>query len=440
MNALTSDFAGPPRAAARQVSSTALADRRASNLFIHIGMIGCLCLQRFCIYIGESPVYLCLLLFFGALAWLLVTRRAAFRPVPAALYGMVAAATLLSALVAANSSDTRISSFSLGSLMSLLVLYAGYTVGPTARFDGRRAFGIFLFYVRLCAVLGIAQYLAQFAGVRLFSFLVTFPALRPVLVEPLFNYWPILEYGSTTLRSNGFFLVEPSSFSQLLALAILVEVFVRRSWRYLPLYAVAYLVSYAGTGMLALVVACVLSIVIVPRESGRIILFGLAMLVLTAVVALAFPNQFASLAGRATEVQYAGSSGYARYMLQFDAFDAVWGETRTLIGYGPGALDRASFYSAGSGNPIIKLFIDYGFVGLGAFALFFITALWRRDIALVSLFAFANFQLGGGNLLFAPFVVLSGLLCIWAAPPPPPVRQVAGTVDLRNRRIAVSSS
>ncbi|QXQ07586.1 hypothetical protein KX816_06085 [Sphingosinicellaceae bacterium] len=434
MNALTADFAGPPRAATIAAPSTVVTDQRASSLFIHIGMFGCLCLQRFCIYLGGSPIYVCLPLFFAALAWMLVTRRGAFRPLPVALYGAVAVAALVSALVAANSSDTRISSFSIGSLMSLLVLYAGYTIGPTDRFDGRRVFDIFLFYVRLCAVLGIAQYLAQFAGIRLFSFLVSFPVLRPILVEPLYNYWPILEYGSSILRSNGFFLVEPSTFSQLLALGIVVDVFIRRDWRFLPLYAVAYLVTYAGTGLLALAVACVLSVVVAPRGSGRIILFGLAMLIVAAIVALAFPSQFASLAGRANEVQYAGSSGYARYMLQFDAFDAVWGETRTLIGYGPGALDRATFYSAGSGNPIVKLFIDYGFIGLAAFALFFITSLWRRDVALVSLFAFANFQLGGGNLLFAPFVVMSGLLCIWAAP------QVAGAAEPRNRRSAVRIS
>lgn len=434
MNALTADFAGPPRSVAIPAASTTAADRRASDIFIHIGMIGCLCLQRFCFYIGGSPVYACLPLFLAGLAWLLVTRRAAFRTVPVALYGAVAAAALVSALVAANSSDTRISSFSLGSLLSLMVLYAGYTVGPTDRFDGRRVFTIFLFYVRLCAVLGIAQYFAQFVGIRLFSFLVTFPALRPILVEPLYNYWPILEYGSSLLRSNGFFLVEPSTFSQLLALGIVVDVFVRREWRWLPLYAVAYLVSYAGTGLLALTVACVLSVVVAPRGSGRIILFGIVMLVAALFVALAFPSQFASLAGRANEVQYAGSSGNARYMLQFDAFGAVWGETRTLIGFGPGALDRATFYAAGSGNPIVKLFIDYGFIGLGAFALFFINSLWRREFALVSLFAFANFQLGGGNLLFAPFVVQSALLCIWAAP------QVAGAAEPRNRRSAVRNS
>lgn len=438
MNALTADFAGAPRAAVDPAPSTAAADQRASTIFIHIGMIGCLVLQRFCIYLGASPVFFCLPLFFAALAWLLVTRRAAFRPVPVALYGAVAAAALVSALVAANSSDTRISSFSFGSLMSLMVLYAGYTVGPTERFDGSRLFAIFMIYVRVCAVLGIAQYLAQFAGIRLFSFMVTFPFLRPVLVEPLYNFWPILTYGSSILRSNGFFLIEPSTFSQLLALGILVEVFIRRKWLFLPLYAGAYVVTYAGTGLLALTVACALSVVFDPRGSGRIILFGIGMLIVAAIVALAFPAQFASLAGRVNEVQYAGSSGYARYMLQFEAFDAVWGETRTLIGYGPGALDRASFYSSGSGNPIVKMFIDYGFLGLGAFGAFFITSLWRRDIAVVALFTFANFQLGGGNLLFAPFVVLSGLLCIWSVPPLPLPQAAAG--DRRNLPSAVRNS
>ena len=433
MIALPAAFApAPPRADARSQASV---DERASRIFIHAGMIGCLILQRFGLYIGPSPVAWCLPIFLAALGWMLLTRRAAFRPVPLALYVAVAIAALISTLVAVNTIDSRVATVSVGSLVSLLILYVGFTVGPTRRFDASRTFDIFVFYVRLCAVLGIVQYLAQFGGVRLFSFMVSFPFLKPVLVEPLFNYWPILEYGSTILRSNGFFLVEPSTFSQLLALGILVEVFVRREWRWLPVYGVAYLVTYAGTGMLALAVTCVLYVLVQPRGSGRILVFGLAMLVLALIAALAFPAQFASLAGRATEVQYAGSSGYARYVLQFEAFDAVWGETRTLIGYGPGALDRATFYTPGSGNPIVKLFIDYGFLGLGTFTLFFIGSLWRRDIALVSLFAFVNFQLGGGNLMFAPFVVLSALLCIWAKPP-----QVVAAVGGRSRRTALAIS
>ncbi|WP_419815166.1 hypothetical protein [Glacieibacterium sp.] len=400
----------------RRGLTLAEADARASRWFVHGALFATLILQRFCLYVGASPIYLCLIVFIVLLGWLLVTGRAALRPVPFGLFALAAAIGVVSTLVAVNTFDLRIPEVSFASLLSLLALYMGLVIGPTQRFDGSKVFDIFIRYVRLCAVLGLIQYVAQFAGIKLFSFMISLPALKPVLVEPLFNYWPILAYGSSVLRSNGFFLVEPSTFSQLLALGLLVDVFVRRELRFVPLYAGAYLVSYAGTGMLALGLTCALYPLVSPSGSGRILLFGILLLPLGAAVWAIFPDQFSALADRANEVQYEGSSGYARYVGQFSAFDAVWGETRTLIGYGPGSFERAVFYTPGSGNPVVKLFIDYGVFGLIAFLAFFVSALWRRDIMLVVLFAFVNFQFGGGNLLFPPFVILSAVLCIWSAP------------------------
>ena len=426
-------FAARP---ARPALTLADGDRRASRWFAHGAFIASLLLQRFCLYVGESPIYWCLLIFVAMLGWLLVTGRAAIRPVPFGLFAVTAAIGVVSTLVAVNSFDQRIPEVSFASLLSLLALYMGLVIGPTERFDGARVFDIFIRYVRLCAALGLVQYAAQFAGVKLFSLMVLVPSLKPILVEPLFNYWPILAYGSTTLRSNGFFLVEPSTFSQLLALGILVDVFVRRELRFLPLYAGAYLVSYAGTGLLALGLTCALFPIVSPSGSGKILLFGILLLAVAGVASVAFPDQFSALAGRASEVQYEGSSGYARYVGQFTAFSAVWGETRNLIGYGPGAFERAIFYIPGSGNPVIKLFIDYGVFGLIAFLAFIISALWRRDVVMVSLFSLINFQFGGGNLLFPPFVILSAVLCIWAAPQ---ARRLAATAP-PSRAMTVRSS
>jgi hypothetical protein len=243
-----------------------------------------------------------------------------------------------------------------------------------------------------------------------------FPTLKPFLIEPFFNYHPVVSYGSDILRSNGLFLLEPSTFSQILVLGFLADFFVRRDWRFTPVYGVAYLMTYAGTGLLALVIAAAIAIIIAPREAPRLAIFAAAGAVLIAVAALLFPAQFAGIAGRANELNATGSSGYARYVSQFSAIEAIWGETRTLIGYGPGALERAVFYPQGSGNPAFKLFIDYGFLGVIAFATFFITTLWRGWLALIALFLLVNFQLGGGNLLFPPLVILAAVICIWSRP------------------------
>lgn len=396
------------------------ADRRASFVFLHAMFFASICLQRFCLYAGGSPIYFALPVFLAMLAWLLATGRGAFRPLIVLLFVGVAVAGIASTLVALNAFDMRVSGVSAFSLLSLLVLYVGLMVRPTNRFHGNLALPVFLFYVRLCAVLGIAEYFAQFVGVRLFSFMLAVPALTPVLAEPLFNYQPILAYGSTIMRSNGFFLVEPSVFSQVLVLGIVADFFVRREWRFLPLYGLAYLYTYAGTGLLSLGIAGALFIVIAPRQSPRVLLFAVIGIVLAVAASLAFPSQFGALAGRSDEIGYSGSSGYIRYVSQFDILRSISAETRTLIGYGPGALERATFYTRGGGSAALKLYVDYGLAGLLAFTAFIVAALWRREIALLSLYALVNFQLGGGYLVFPPLVILMTLICVWSRPPSTP--------------------
>ncbi len=392
-------------------------DRRASLVFVHAALIGCICLQRFCIFVGAAPVFFCLPIFVGLVAWMLASGRAEFRTSSLALFAAFTATALASSFIAINSADSRIGGFSLPSLAGLLLLYAGLTIQPNGRFDGTRTFAIFVFYVRLCAVLGIAQYFLQFAGFRFFSFFVAFPQLRPILIEPLYNYQPIIAYGSSIMRSNGFFLLEPSIFSQLLMLGVVVDIFLRRDWRFLPLYGFAYILTYAGTGLVALVIAGLLYCLFFPTRSGRIAMLAIAGIGLAVVAALLLPDQFAALSGRTGELEASGSSAYARYMTQFTVLDVVWGETRTLIGFWPGALERAAFYSAGGGNPALKLFVDYGLIGLLSFAAFFIHTLWRSELAIVTLFVLVNYQLGGGNLMFAPLVVLAAILCIWSTVP-----------------------
>lgn len=397
-------------------------DRRASRWFVHLCLVFSICLQRFCIFVGGGAVYWCLFVFLAGLIWLLATGRARIRPMRAVGFGVFGAAALLSTVLAIAVPDPRIGGASLPSLASILLVYVGLIVVPGDRFDGSGVFDILVRYIRLCAILGLVQYGAQFAGWKAFAFLDLMPSLRPVLVEPLFNYHPVVSYGSSIMRSNGFFLVEPSIFSQLLVLGVVVDVFVRRDWRFLPLYGGAYLVTYAGTGLLALGIAGTLSVLIAPRSSPRLFGLGLGLALLAGLAAVAAPDIFAALGGRATELNQSGSSGYARYVAQFELIDAFGGETRTLFGYGPGTLERANISVAGSINAALKLFFEYGILGLTAFAVFLVGALWQRDIALVSLFLLVNFQFGGGYVLFMPFVVLSALLCIWSAPQPRPAR------------------
>lgn len=389
-------------------------DARAGRIFIHVNLVFCLLLQRFCINVGGGVLYWCLPVFLASLAWLLASGRARLNGFSMWTYGAFALFALVSTMIAVNTVDARINGLSLPSLASVLIVYLGLVVTPSARFDGSRVLGIFLIYARVLAACGIVQYLAQFAGFAVFAFGDVAPALGPVLAEPYFNSHPIVGYGASTMRSNGFFLLEPSIFSQILMLAVAIEVFVERRLWFLPLYGAAYVVTYSGTGILALAITCALAIVVAPRSAPRLLLLGAAGAIVAAAAAFVFPDAAANLLGRSNELSQTGSSGYARYLGQFKLLDAFGGETRTLIGFGPGAMDRAAISTAGSGNAALKLFFEYGVLGLAAFAIFLIGTLWRRDIAVVSLFLLVNYQLGGGYLLFMPLVILAAIICIWS--------------------------
>lgn len=404
-------------------------DRRISRLFVHIALIGAIILQRFCLYAGGSPFFVAQLVFLAAIVAMLLSGRAVLRPVVLLLLVTFATIALVGTVIALNDPDARVG-ISLGSLIVVFLLYAVLVIRPDPRFfDGRSTFAIFVGYMRVCSVLGIVQYLIQFVGIRVFSFTDTVPLLRPFLAEQMYNYRPWLSYGSSLMRSNGFFLLEPSIFSQLLVLALLVDVFVRRVWRYAPLYLVAHMLSYSGTGLLALALTLPLVALVDVRYSRQIAAFAIALVVLGVIGAVALPDQFGALVGRSSELSYSGSSGYARYVAPFQVVGEVWGETRTLIGYGPGALERADFYIPGSSSALIKLFIDYGILGLVAFVTFLVVALWRRDVAILSVYGLVNFQLGGGFLLFPPFIVIMALLCIWSTPEAPAPRSTDPTLD-----------
>lgn len=418
----------------------ATADSARSRLFVHLALISCLCLQRFGLIVGGSSIFFSLPLFLMLLGLMLVSGYGRIRTMSLAVFGLFAIEALVTTLVALNVPETR-HQLSTLSLFSLLAIYLCLLVEPARRFDRRGTIDVFLFYVRLCAALGIAQYLLQFVGVRVFSFMLTVPALKPVLVEALYNYNPIISYGSSITRSNGFFLIEPSVFSQLLALGMAVEFFIKRQLKYLPLYGAAYLFSFSGTGLLALGITIAILLLADRRFSGRILLFLLSLGALTVTAAFVFPDQFASLAGRAGEANYSGSSAYARYFAQFEFIGQYTDKTRSLIGFGPGSMERSGFYFTGSGNPALKLFIDYGILGLGLFTWFLFVSLWRRDIAIISIFCLVNFQMGGGNLLFPPLVILMAVLCIWSGNPDQVVaRRQGSALNHPTRRAAASSA
>jgi hypothetical protein len=413
----------PPSTASRPGAVAAVDPmQRRSYLFVHLSFVVCLCLQRFGVSAGPSTVLFASPPVFAALLfWLFRHGQARISKRGLLLYSGVAFLFMVSTVVSIALPDPRTSN-SIGSLFCILGIYTFAVVEPTSRFDRSRTLDIFMIYIRAFAALGIVQYYAQFAGVVFFNFTDTVPFLKPVLIEHTVAFRPIMAYGSTTMRSNGFLLVEPSVFSQTLAIAVVIEVFLLRQYKYLALYAVAYSVSHSGTGVLCLAVAVFIYSLTSQKNMLRTLGVGVAVVAGLVVISQLFPEALESFSRRSSEMEKSGTSGYTRYVGQFDQIGVYIQEARSWIGYGPGATERSIYYLLGSGNPALKLFVDYGLLGLFAFYGFLGWCLTRARPLMLPILCLVMFQLGGGKLLFSPFVVQILVLCVWSDPNDPRLR------------------
>jgi hypothetical protein len=392
------------------------ADRKASRLFMHVGFITCILLMRFGLLSGTSTLSISLPVTGILVLWALGTGRGRF-DLPSVLNFMAfLTAIAISTAAALSFPDNRVG-ISLLSPIALILNYLLLIVHPSERFDKSQGLEIFLFYMRICVFGGILQYLLQFIGIRFFSFTIATPFLKPILIETRFAFDPIVHYGSSLRRSNGLLMVEPSVFSQMIVFATCIEFFLLKRFKMLPVYAIAYLVSGSGTGALCLILTLPFYVIFFTRQSSRLLVFAGIGLLLASILALVLPDQLALLTRRAGEFTTPGTSGYTRYVSQFEVINVVVDEARVLIGYGPGATDRADFYVLGSGGAIQKLLIDYGVFGMLAFFSLMLTAIWRRDMGMIPLLLFITFLFGGGKLLMTPFIVFVILICIWSDPP-----------------------
>jgi hypothetical protein len=387
-------------------------DARDRAIFVHLNLFAAIILQRFGLILGGSELYLCFVVFLGSVGMLLLRSAARVRLSTLLLYLLALLLFTASALFATAFPRAGVG-MSIMSLVGVAVANIVFLFEPTVQGRGGTVLRTFIVYARVCGVLGIVQYLLQFVGVSLFTMSSYAPFLRPFLVEANYNTEGILAYGSSIHRANGVFLLEPGAFSQLIAIAVLIDGLVLKRYRFLPVYAVAYVLSYSGTGLLCLAITAVLVPVVAPRYAGYIFVALLALVPLGAAATLLFPSQVGHLAARSAELNEPGTSGYMRYVSQQQAWEYFSQGWRLLIGSGPGAFERSPVSVTGTTSTAVKVFAEYGVLGLASFAAFLIQAIWNARIALVSTMMLVVYQFGGGNLLQPPTLILMALLCIW---------------------------
>jgi tetratricopeptide (TPR) repeat protein len=322
-------------------------------------------------------------------------------------------------LYAAMTSITIITLFSKSwfSPPSLLLILVGY-VGFVFRLYGTRddflgTLMIFRQIMSALAAIGLIQFLIQpVIGVRwmfpfdqLLSenwFLADFN-----LIIPLYD-------NASLYKSNGLFFLEPSLFSQFLAIAAIIELLYFHNRIRLVLIVSAMFVSFSGTGLSLLALFGPMAI-LAKRDWKSL---GLGLVGVAVLALFGGYIQVDAFLNRASEFSNPHSSGFARFISPFWILCDYMMQTTggILFGFGPGSLSQV-MHSTGylAHDPSwFKMMFEYGALGMVAFFIFFLTTLYQRcpDRLLATALLYQFLFLGGYlhaayiNFLILTLVVL----------------------------------
>jgi hypothetical protein len=301
-------------------------------------------------------------------------------------------------------------SFSIPSFLLLVAVHLPYVFTVPHSDDSDRIIKFFLGIVTVFAVCGIAQYSLQFVVNARFLFPIENFVPDTFIVQH-FNHQAVMEYGSNEYRANGVFMLEPSFFSQILAVAIVAELCTLGRASRLAVFGLALVVSYSGTGIMVLAIC--LPLCIVARCRWRLLLLGL--LALAVLIPLQVYLHADRLVSRVAEFSSIQSSGYSRFVGGFYLFDQfLWHDPwRALFGYGAGSFTNYTLrvHYAAAEMALFKIVFEFGLVGAVAYFGFLFGCLYySRAPRLVTLAVGITYFLNGIYTPFAHGLALSLLL------------------------------
>ncbi len=373
-------------------------------------------LPRFALHFGQRELSIDVIVTLVCVAVLVLVGGIKPEPVRVALFCLAIGAMLVSASFNGASLTGRVSA---PSFLLLAAIYFAYLFvvpdGSGAIFE--TTLRLFRRFSLIVAVAGVIQFAAQIAipGPTLFTFESFLP--ESILTRS-FNFVIPVPGAWDLNKSNGFFLLEPSHFSQLLGLAIIAEMaFFRPSWR-LAVLGLGLLLSYSGTGLV--VCGLFVPLLLVRRGYGRLVVVLLG----GAFVLFLFANliHLTSLFERVSEFDSEQSSAFARFLSPFYLFkDVVFPHIQTtLFGLGPGSIEPYfnSMDYAVHDPTWGKLFFEYGLVGTIPFLIFICRCLFAgaRSVSL-SAAVFFTYLVLGGNLVDARMEPLMLALVVYQSRP-----------------------
>jgi hypothetical protein len=252
--------------------------------------------------------------------------------------------------------------FSLSSLIFMIVTSFVYVLGvprPGKGIDDAMRF--FVNFVTVIALCGIVQFAMQFVS-KTAAFPIDNLVPQGFIIRGFNNLNP-LYYGSTIFKSNGVFLKEPSFFSQIIAMAIVVELATLKRFSRLGILALAAILSYSGTGLLVLAVCFPVLLI----RNHRLDVLGLIVGVILIASLFAVPLRLDLILSRIYEFNDPSSSAFQRfvswiYLLRDTTFSSPG---LALFGYGPGNFHDVEVVAPFNVSELFhsKVIIEFGLLG-----------------------------------------------------------------------------
>ncbi len=275
--------------------------------------------------------------------------------------------------------------FSVASLCLLVGVFFPYTLrlrgngsSVAASLDGKaldsQDFFANLGYV--AALLGCAQIVVQQLAGPSIAFPIEHVLPKGLIIER-FNYLNPIHYGSSIYKANGVFFLEPSFFSQFLAISLLVELSGRQRMHRVVAHLFGLACAFSGTGLIVL--GCGVTALILARRQKALI--GVGLIVVLIAAAFGDALRLNIFIDRVSEFSNVGTSAFERfiawtYMLQ----DQFWNNTLSVwTGFGAGTFyeqQQVARYSVME-SPFSKLIFEFGIPGAAfyfAFLLYCVVA------------------------------------------------------------------
>jgi hypothetical protein len=279
-------------------------------------------------------------------------------------------------------------SLSAFSLLYLIALYIPFLFALNSddkiKFDLLNKFQLF---VLITAAIGVLQFAVMVTGG---PFIDPISSLPPSFLQQGYLTTYPISFDSSIMKVNGWFYLEPSFFSQFLALSIIIEfVYFKRISR-TPLLLVTLILTFSGTGILLLGLAMIP--VIIKMGFKKIVLITVLFGVIISIFLTTDYGQYTL--HRTQEYKSPNSSFSIRFINPYKAILDT--EDGLIFGNGPGSAEDEDFNYPINFSPAPKLIYEYGIISALLFGAFLLLIFFgNRNPLSLPLFIMFFFLSGG---------------------------------------------